>query len=101
MATRPRSHIVGDLAVTKVTGIFTQAGWTCEKITQDYGEDPIVRIFDRNMATPKHFLYNRKQLTDLIGMVRKIVPIDIHLKASIFSNGCCSGSLLSSLCMMF
>lgn len=39
MPHRPRSHVVGDIALSRVAAICNDLGWTCEAIHKDYGED--------------------------------------------------------------
>lgn len=60
MTRRLRSHVLGDLAVAKLTDLFTEVGWTCEKIEQDYGEDLMVRVFENEKATAKYFFIQSK-----------------------------------------
>lgn len=57
---RPRSHISGDLAVAFLQNVFLQKGWTVESLTQDYGEDLLVRIFDHGVATSRWFFVQSK-----------------------------------------
>jgi hypothetical protein len=40
---RPRSHAVGDLGVNQVQEICLAAGWACDRIASDYGEDLVVQ----------------------------------------------------------
>jgi hypothetical protein len=39
MPQRPRSHVIADIAVSRVVAICNQLGWACETILKDYGED--------------------------------------------------------------
>jgi hypothetical protein len=68
---RPRSHVLGDLAVASLTNLFTAIGWTCERIQQDYGEDLIVRVFDDGKATPKYFFVQSKATANIERYRRK------------------------------
>jgi Domain of unknown function (DUF4365) len=52
MPKRPRQHIIEDLARAALHDAFARVGWTTEDLSQDYGEDLLVRIFDNGQATP-------------------------------------------------
>lgn len=60
MPKRPRSHVLGDIAVSKLIDVFTSVGWTAEIIRQDYGEDLLVRIFEGGEATEQYFFVQSK-----------------------------------------
>ena len=57
---RPPGHIVGDLAVVELHRIFGAAGWTCNDIIKDYGEDILIRIFNNGHVTPYQFYVQSK-----------------------------------------
>jgi hypothetical protein len=40
---RPHSHVQADIGVANVTTLFAQAGWACDRVMSDYGEDLIVQ----------------------------------------------------------
>jgi hypothetical protein len=65
MVNRPRAHVLGDLAVSRLVQKFTARGWTCERLSQDYGEDLIVRIFESGDVTP-YFFFVQSKSTDNI-----------------------------------
>lgn len=65
MAKRPRSHVLGDIAVTKTSQLFVEHGWTSEVILHDYGEDLLVRVFDNDVATSKLFFLQSKSTEDV------------------------------------
>lgn len=39
MPRRTRSHVIGDIAVSRVASICNELGWACEPVQKDYGED--------------------------------------------------------------
>lgn len=51
MPKRPRQHIIEDLARAALHDAFARVGWTTEDLSKDYGEDLLVRIFDKGEAT--------------------------------------------------
>lgn len=65
MISRGRNHILGDEAVGKLFSYFNSAGWTCERLTQDYGEDLLVRIFENGKATQKYFFVQSKSTDNI------------------------------------
>jgi hypothetical protein len=94
MTRRLRSHVLGDLAVAKLTDLFTEVGWTCEKIEQDYGEDLMVRVLKMRKPLRNIFSYNLKPLTILKDTRQKSGDIDIHskiltLRAGLLTNSRC------------
>lgn len=60
MTRRPRSHSIGDRAQTRVRQRFEDAGFVVNELPRDYGEDLLVRIFQRKLATPFAFLVQSK-----------------------------------------
>ncbi len=40
---RPKAHVVADIAVNAVMGIFSACGWACEVVHKDYGDDLFVQ----------------------------------------------------------
>jgi hypothetical protein len=52
MPTRPRQHVLEDLAHAALLRAVGEAGWTVESLSNDYGEDFLVRIFRKEKATP-------------------------------------------------
>ena len=52
MPRRPRQHILEDLARAELHRVFEEFGWAVEDLKKDYGEDLLVRIFDKGVATP-------------------------------------------------
>lgn len=63
MPNRPRQHVLEDLAHAALRQIFSRAGWTMETLTEDYGEDFLVRIFCDEQATP-YSMYLQSKATD-------------------------------------
>jgi uncharacterized protein DUF4365 len=49
MPKRPESHVVGDIAVSRVTQICNECGWACETVHKDYGEDLLVQTRHRGV----------------------------------------------------
>jgi hypothetical protein len=60
MPKRPRSHELEDMSVNQLHRVFEGAGWTVEEISKDYGEDLLVRIFERHKATQLKFFVQAK-----------------------------------------
>lgn len=57
MPSRPRSHVVADLAVEQVGAGISQLGWAWERVQQDYGEDILVQpVFDGDVEPFKIWL---------------------------------------------
>jgi hypothetical protein len=61
MRTRGLRSVSGDIAEHQVAMFFLERGWTAQKVTPDYGEDLMVRIFDRDgQSTPYIFFVQVK-----------------------------------------
>ena len=60
MPNRPRSHILEDQARAQLIKLFSNAGWSVERLSEDYGEDFLVRIFDNEQSTPWNFFVQSK-----------------------------------------
>lgn len=80
MPNRPRSHTLEDLSRNRLHAVFEKLGWTVEDIAKDYGEDLLVRIFERGRATPLKFFVQAKATDNIFrflagktGMLR--VPV--------------------------
>lgn len=69
MPTRPRQHILEDLAHVALRRKFAKFGWTTENLSEDYGEDFLIRIFNDSHATPFSF-YVQSKATDRIDKYR-------------------------------
>lgn len=65
MPTRPRQHILEDLAHAALRKVFAKAGWVTEQLSEDYGEDFLVRVFCEEQATP-FTIYIQSKSTDSI-----------------------------------
>lgn len=52
MTIRPRQHVLEDLAHAALLQAVERVGWTVERLSKDYGEDFLVRIFHKGAATP-------------------------------------------------
>jgi len=65
MPIRPRQHVLEDLAHAALSRAVVKAGWTVEPISKDYGEDFLIRIFDKGAATP-WTLFVQSKSTDSI-----------------------------------
>ncbi len=65
MPKRPRKHVIEDIARARLYRDFSNIGWTVENLDRDYGEDLLVRIFERENATPWSF-YVQSKATDHI-----------------------------------
>ena len=64
MPRRPPTHVLEQAAAAALTATFGELGWTIEPITQDYGEDFLVRVFDSGVATPWTFFVQSKAVQD-------------------------------------
>lgn len=60
MPKRPEAHVTGDMAQTRVRQRFEDAGYAVNELARDYGEDLLVRVFERERATPYAFLVQSK-----------------------------------------
>jgi hypothetical protein len=60
MPKRPRSHQLEDLSRSRLHDLFVKEGWTVEDLSQDYGEDALVRIFKEGQATHLSFFVQAK-----------------------------------------
>jgi hypothetical protein len=65
MPSRPRAHILEDLAKGYLHSTFASQGWTVEDLGKDYGEDFLVRIFEKGLATPWTFFVQSKATDDI------------------------------------
>lgn len=84
MPTRTRSHQIEDLSRNRLHVAFETCGWTVEDLAKDYGEDLLVRIFDRGIATPYSFFVQAKATDRIATYIRKnavSLPIETgHLR---------------------
>lgn len=60
MTRRPKNHVIGDKAQTRVRKCFEDEGFVVNDLPRDYGEDLLVRIFRGHSATPYAFLVQSK-----------------------------------------
>jgi len=60
MPRRPRSHQLEELSRDRLHTAFGAIGWTVEDLHHDYGEDLLVRIFEREKATRYQFFVQAK-----------------------------------------
>src|SRR6476620_5655317 len=60
MPKRPHSHELEDMSRNYLHDVFTRRGWTVENLEKDYGEDLLVRIFSKGLATPLAFFVQAK-----------------------------------------
>lgn len=60
MRKRDEQAISGDKAELAVSMKFLERGWTAQKVTPDYGEDLMVRIFEDGASTPYIFFVQVK-----------------------------------------
>lgn len=65
MPKRPRSHQLEDISRNRLRQIFNEVGWTVEDLAKDYGEDLLVRIFDKGKSTPLTFFVQAKATDNL------------------------------------
>lgn len=65
MPKRPYPHTLGDKAHTQIRLIFLNEGWAVSDIHPDYGEDLLVRIFNKETSHPLYFFVQSKGVEDL------------------------------------
>jgi len=65
MPLRPRAHVLESVSRTRLHETFTRAVWTVEDLSNDYGEDLFVRIFDGPLPTP-YSVFIQAKATDRI-----------------------------------
>ena len=79
MPKRTRSHQIEDLSRNRLHAGFESCGWTVEDLAKDYGEDLLVRIFDRGVATPYSFFVQAKATDRIATFIRqKVVAFPIE-----------------------
>lgn len=70
MPKRPSSsHQLGDKAHGYISQVFLDEGWTVNDIQPDYGEDMLVRIFNKEYSRPLYFFVQSKgckNISDLL-----------------------------------
>lgn len=52
---RPPQHVIDDLGVSQVRGIFEPLGWTVDLVDHDYGVDLVVEVFRESKTTGATF----------------------------------------------
>ncbi|MGH6922128.1 MAG: DUF4365 domain-containing protein [Propylenella sp.] len=67
MANRPPPHTIGDQGVAEVARILTNAGWTCETVKADYGEDLICQTSYEGTVDPHRILVQVKSTQRTLG----------------------------------
>ena len=60
-----------DLSRNRLHAAFESYGWTVEDLAKDYGEDLLVRIFDRGIATPYSFFVQAKATDRIAAYIRQ------------------------------
>lgn len=84
---RTHSHALEDQSLRRIASVFEARRWTVERITRDYGEDLLVRVFADGDATPLLFFVQAKAFTSTRKLVVKqgrylSVPLDpAHLQS--------------------
>jgi hypothetical protein len=63
---RPRSHKLEDQSRNSLCRAFVSRGWTVENLTNDYGEDLLVRIFASGAATAFSFFVQAKATDNIV-----------------------------------
>ena len=69
MPKRAHAHVLEDRSRNKLTTLFETEGWTVERITRDYGEDLLVRIFLDGRPSSLFFFVQAKATTTLSRML--------------------------------
>lgn len=60
MPQRTRSHQLESLSRNYLHGVFTDVGWTVQDLSQDYGEDLLIRIFNSGQSSHLSFFVQAK-----------------------------------------
>lgn len=72
MPKRPSSsHQLGDRAHTYVRQVFLEEGWAVSDIHSDYGEDLLVRIFNKEYSRPLYFFVQAKGCKNVSNLLVK------------------------------
>jgi hypothetical protein len=71
MPRRPRSHVIADIAVSRVVSICNQLGWACEAIQKDYGEDLWIQTTIGDHIDHHRLWFQVKATDDLSKLERK------------------------------
>jgi len=71
MPRRTRSHELEDLSRNRLHTLFESVGWTVEDVAKDYGEDLVVKIFERGAATPLKFFVQSKATDNSARLLNK------------------------------
>lgn len=71
MPRRPRQHVLEALARAELHKAFAKQGWTAEDLSQDYGEDLLVRIFSHGAATPLSFFVQSKSTDRVVKVIHE------------------------------
>jgi hypothetical protein len=82
MPRRPRSHVIADIAVSRVVSICNQLGWACESIQKDYGEDLWIQTTIGDYIDHHRLWFQVKATDDLAKLERKdgklVFRVDIN-----------------------
>lgn len=84
---RTNSHALEDQSLRRIAAVFEAKRWTVERITRDYGEDLLVRVFADGDATPLLFFVQAKAFSSTRKLVIRrgeylSVPVDpAHLES--------------------
>ncbi len=60
MPKRPIQHVVADQGVSEVVRILSTAGWACEPVKADYGEDLICQTAHKGLVDPHRIMVQVK-----------------------------------------
>jgi hypothetical protein len=60
MSRRPIQHVIGDQGVAEISRILSNAGWACENVRADYGEDLICQTTHNGLVDPHRILVQIK-----------------------------------------
>ena len=65
MPKRTDEHVVADIALNRVMTVFSDCGWACEVVHQDYGEDLLVQTNYQGVVDPFKIWIQVKGTRDL------------------------------------
>jgi hypothetical protein len=67
MAKRPIQHKISDQGVAEVSRILTNAGWACDSVKSDYGEDLVCQTSHQESVDPFRILVQVKSTQKKLG----------------------------------
>jgi hypothetical protein len=75
MSKRPAQHKIGDQGLAEVTRILANAGWACESVKADYGEDLLCQTDHEGFVDPHRILVQVKSTRNKLGRSNQKIKI--------------------------